>query len=95
MASAGNEEEDLLDSATREAGFQDPLLTPTVKPQQPVTPPPLVPLTAFPPFCLGLLTTSYMLSTFHSIRSINQFAFPVFRTHQGSQQMMTGQTIYT
>ena len=67
MPSAGDQEEDLLDSATREAGFQDPLLTPTVKPQQPVAPPPLVPLAAFPPFCFGLLTTSYMPSTSHSV----------------------------
>ncbi len=62
-----DQEEDLLDSATREAVFQDPLLTPTVKPQQPVAPPPLVPLAAFPPFCLSLFATSYMPSTFHVI----------------------------
>ncbi len=44
-----------LDGATGEAGFQNPLLAPTVKAQQPVTPPPLVPLTAPPPLRLSLL----------------------------------------
>lgn len=48
---------DLLDGTTREADFQDPLLTPTVKPQQPIAPPLLVPLTAPPPLCFCLYPT--------------------------------------
>ena len=46
----------LLDSATGEASLEDPLLAPTVKAQQPVTPALLVPLTAPPPLCLSLHT---------------------------------------
>ncbi len=30
-----------------------------------------------------------------SIQSINQFTFYVFGTHQGSQQTITGKTVYT
>lgn len=49
--------DDILDSAAREADFQDPLLTPTVKPQQPVAPPLLIPLAASPPLCFCLYPT--------------------------------------
>ena len=86
-ADADDEEEVLLDSATREAGFQDPLLTPAVKSQQPVAPPLLVPLATFPPFCLSLLTTSYMPSTSYSINQCTFFAC------QDVTQQVTGSSL--
>lgn len=47
----------LLNSATRKGYFQNPLLPPAVKAQQPVTPAPLIPHLTLPVMCLCLHTS--------------------------------------